>query len=1146
MSSRHPRAAALIDAGLYRGLSRFSELEARIAALPEEIARGDAFEIFVEGYLWTMRVFQSADLWLVGQVPLDVRRALNLPADAKGIDGVFRTKVGQVVPYQVKFRIGRGTLCVADVATFLGLTERASDRLLVSNANRCAPDVENRDGLRLLRGSDFDTLGPDDLAAIAAWLEARPTERSRFVPREDQENALAGIAETLRAHPRATVVMPCGTGKTLVQLWAAERLSPRTVLVLVPSLALLSQTLGEWSRLTSWGDGYEYLCVCSDPTVSAEQDAITIRPTDVPFHVDTDPATVRRFLNRPTSDGVRVVFSTYQSAPVVAIGAQGLAPFDLGIFDEAHKTTGLFGSTFAFALDDTRLPIRKRLFFTATPRHIDIRHRDREGDFRVLSMEDPAVYGPRAYRQTFADAVALGSICDYRVVVAVVDPAEVDHFAIHHGITLVKGDQQATRWVATQIAVSKAIRATGATRVITFHTRVQQADDFASDTPRGIGQYLDEFIVDHVNGAQRVADRKDILSGFRDARRRLVTNARCLTEGVDLPAVDMVVFINPRRSRVDIVQAVGRAMRKPRDGTKTLGYVVVPVLLPPHETADLAEACAETDWEDVVEVLAALREQDARLDEIIRVHQIAKGRGDVFNPRAFAERVMVLGPFVALEALEREISVRVLNELGVRWDEMYGRLVAYKAVHGDCDVPAESRANPQLGFWCNNQRSLARKGRLTADRITRLNALGFCWEPNDALWKEMYQRLVAYRAAHGGDCNVPQDYPADRRLGTWCANQRNFWRRGQLTAERISSLDALGFVWEPLDAVWDEMYARLVVYKAANQNCNVPQGYSGDPGLGRWCRKQRGLRTANRLASERIARLDALGFVWEPLDAVWDEMYSRLAAYHAEHNDCNVPQTYPADLKLGYWCTKQRTLRVKSRLASERIEYLNALGFVWEPLDAAWDEMYSRLVAYKADRDNRDVHEAHPVDAELARWCRKQRQRKRMGTLQSERIARLEALGFAWRAHDAGWDEMYSRLATYKAKHDDCDVSESDDRQLSNWCEGQRREKRKGRLSSARIAQLDKLGFAWEPWDALWNERYRQLVAYRQQHGDCLVPAKFALNPALGKWVSNQRLLNREGKLSQDRKAQLDALGFAWDVKNQSSQPRRSNTGASL
>src|SRR5262249_53971975 len=159
-----------------------------------------------------------------------------------------------------------------------------------------------------------------------------------------------------------------------------------------------------------------------------------------------------------------------------------------------------------------------------------------------------------------------------------------------HGITLVEGDQQATRWVATLIAVKKAIGETRATKVITFHSRVSHAQAFAGCPPRGIQQHLDGFVVDHVNGTMRVADRKAILAGFKDTKKRLVTNARCLTEGVDLPAVDMVVFSNPRKSRVDIVQAVGRAMRKPRDGDKPLGYVVVPVLLAPHETDDVLAA----------------------------------------------------------------------------------------------------------------------------------------------------------------------------------------------------------------------------------------------------------------------------------------------------------------------------------------------------------------------------------------------------------------------------------------------------------------------------------------------------------------------------------------------------------------------------
>jgi len=362
--------------------------------------------------------------------------------------------------------------------------------------------------------------------------------------------------------------MACATGKTRVALWATEQQHPATVLVLVPSLLLLKQLLSEWSQQTLWGDRFEYLCVCSDKAVTRD-DAICLRTTELPFPVDTDPAVVRRFLDRPSTGSVRVVFSTYHSSTVVAEGMRGLSPFDVGIFDEAHKTTGESDATFALALDDARLPIRKRLFFTATPRHVNIRKRDREGDFAVVPMNDPAVYGPRAHTLSFAEAVAQDlNICDYRVVVSVVDPAEVTAFALQHGITLVDGDTHATQWVANQIAVSKAIAETSAHKVITFHSRVAHAQEFMSATSRGIGQFLDGFHVAHVNGTMSVADRAGILRGFADDDCRLVTNARCLTEGVDLPAVDMVVFCSPRKSRIDIIQAIGRAMRQPQRASR--------------------------------------------------------------------------------------------------------------------------------------------------------------------------------------------------------------------------------------------------------------------------------------------------------------------------------------------------------------------------------------------------------------------------------------------------------------------------------------------------------------------------------------------------------------------------------------------------
>jgi predicted helicase len=169
---------------------------------------------------------------------------LNLPKDAKGIDGVFKTRTGSLVPYQVKFRSNRNYLSYTEIAPFLGLTERATDRIVLTNSNELAQDVKNRDAMRTVRGIDFDDLTEDDFRAICAWLRRQPVAIPTPSPYPYQTTALERIAKTFGRSNCAHVVMACGTGKTLVALWAVEQLQPKTVLVLLPSLTLLQQTFG--------------------------------------------------------------------------------------------------------------------------------------------------------------------------------------------------------------------------------------------------------------------------------------------------------------------------------------------------------------------------------------------------------------------------------------------------------------------------------------------------------------------------------------------------------------------------------------------------------------------------------------------------------------------------------------------------------------------------------------------------------------------------------------------------------------------------------------------------------------------------------------------------------------------------------------
>ena len=374
--------------------------------------------------------------------------------------------------------------------------------------------------------------------------------------------------------------MASGTGKTLVGMWAAEQEAPKTVLVLLPSLTLLQQTLREWSKHSN--NPFSYLAVCSDPTVGLkdEEDDDELNQTEVDFRIDTDPLIVRQFLEQPTpTTNIKVIFSTYHSSPIIGEGARGLPPFDFGIFDEAHKTTG-YPSKFSYALSDQNIQIRKRLFPTTTPRHIDIRHRDKEGEFHIYSMDDETVYGPRAHTLTFGAAAEAGIICPYKVIVSVIDKKMVDDFARENGITLVEQDAIAVRWMAKLIVLQQAIKEVDAKKIITFHSRIATAEEFAKNEPRGIAYHLSDYEVRHINGRQNSEERREIIRAFTDAKKGLLTNARVLTEGIDVPAVDMVAFIDPRQSQIDITQAVGRAMRKPRGPTtKTFGYIVVPLFV---------------------------------------------------------------------------------------------------------------------------------------------------------------------------------------------------------------------------------------------------------------------------------------------------------------------------------------------------------------------------------------------------------------------------------------------------------------------------------------------------------------------------------------------------------------------------------------
>lgn len=686
MTSKHSSAARLLSTGIFDGLNSFAEMEGRVSGLANTKEIGDAFEIFAEAYLATQKITQAQEVWPFEAVPLTQRKALSLDTGRDmGVDGTYLTTDGALRAYQVKFRSRRTALTWDDLSTFMGLTDQVTQRVLFTNSETLPDLMRDRSGFVAIRGSDLDRLTAEDFEAIRQWLHSGQAKLPHKQPMPHQQEALSAIAQGLATNDRATVVMACGTGKSLVSLWAAEQQTATTLLVLVPSLALVRQLLHEWLRETALPQ-FTFMCVCSDPTVAKGADDVIVHQADLDFPVTTNSKVVGQFLGKPFN-GTKIVFSTYQSAQVVAEGmpkdADGkLQPFDLGIFDEAHKTASREGTRFSFALADANLPIRKRLFFTATPRHYDVRKKDKEGENTlVYSMDRPEVYGPVVHALSFAEAARRGIICDYKVVISVVTSAMVDDYLLQHGEVLVDGNAVKARQVALQVALQKAVEKYGVSRIFTFHGSVKAARSFTSDDSEGIRQHLPGFTTLHVSGEMATSRREDQMKAFRQADKAVISNARCLTEGVDVPAVDMVAFISPRKSKVDIVQATGRAMRK--SPGKEFGYVMVPLFVEQASNESIDEALKRTGFDDVWDLLGAMKEQDEVLTDIIREMREDKGRTGGYNEGRFAERVEVLGPSVSVETIRGAITAECLERLGASWDERFGELFAYKAEHGN-------------------------------------------------------------------------------------------------------------------------------------------------------------------------------------------------------------------------------------------------------------------------------------------------------------------------------------------------------------------------------------------------------------------------------------------------------------------------------
>jgi superfamily II DNA or RNA helicase len=803
--------------------------------------------------------------------------------------------------------------------------------------------------------------------------------------------------------------MASGTGKTLVALWAAEQAGSHSTLVLVPSLALMAQTIREWRA--ERGAAFAAVAVCSDVSV-AVQDEGRRSIDEVAGHatVTREPAAIAAFLGLDAPEP-KVVFGTYQSSPHIAVAQDrhGAPAFDLAIADEAHRTVGTPGRSFSLIVDATSLRAHKRLFLTATPRLMTTHSRRRAAEDRVavFDMDDDAAYGPLLHELSFGEAIARGLLADYRVLVSVCareDFCAIAERADHLRVGGVVGDAAS---VAAGATLLDAMRRHDMRTVVTFHNRVRAAEEFAADlslladaaggsappagtiTGLSVSGWMPESLRDHALERLRAPDAGE---------RVLVSNARCLAEGVDVPALDAVAFVQPRGSAVDIVQAVGRVLRS-AEGKQTAN-ILIPVLLDEGGRADPSAALETSAFRTVWETLRALRSHDSRLasrlDALRRDPDADPGDALAGLVEVQSSRPLPRGFLTAFHAETVEQTTQA-GWAYIAALERFAARVGHARPHYE-HVEGELR----LGAWVRSVRRQDARGRVPKDLTAALESLpGWTWDARDFRWNEGFSRLSAFAAEHGhswpGASHVTDDGYA---LGAWAANQRKLHAQRRLSTRRIAQLEGLpGWRWAQPD--WEERFARARAFVEARGRLPA-RGDAHASGLYRWLATQRERHRRGNLSDDQRSRLETLdGWRWDMRPDPIQRGIALLRRFAEREGHLRIPTGHlERGLRLDRFASSLRKRNRRGELSDEARALAESIpGWTWVARrEARWERAFRALVAFHERRGHLRIPRRHVEDGvRLDSWASGQRAAHARGTLPAERRARLEALpGWSW------------------------------------------------------------------------------------------------------------------------------------------------------
>lgn len=584
--------------------------------------KGDLFEI-ITFYLFKLCPVLNNNLeeiWLWNNIPNNILKNLNLPTKDKGIDLLAEIK-GNYYAIQCKFRQDiNNTITWKELSTFPGLSFGLNNKIkggfFVTNTFDLCKEIEKSEKIESIYGDFFDNLPNNFFENICNDLSKKELVKyNKLVPLPYQNKCINKCKEYFTKNSRGYIEMACGTGKSITSYWIDKIFACTKTVIFVPSLYLLSQFYIEWvNQSYAEQSKITYFLIGSDADIDNQDQKYKSNG----LLLFTDPEVIREYINK--TKGKLVIICTYQSSDKLAQACNKNIIFDLGIFDEAHKTVGRVNKQFSMMLTDNRITIKERLFMTATPK-IYNGTLDNDNNEEILSMDNEKYYGKQIFQYNTGNAIDDDRLVEYQLITILTTNKEIQENIKKNKLVQYKDNftEEESNYLGTILILLKELQNSTCNHLITYHNTVNRAKKFR-DFLIIINDILyknKKIYIDSLDGSTSMTKRKKIIKEYIQSEKGILSSSRVLNEGVNIPIIDSICFVDTRYSTIDIVQCIGRSLRK--FDKKRLAHIFIPTFI-----ENIDDDNNNNAYGNVIRILKSMKSTDYGITEYFIFKDVGK------------------------------------------------------------------------------------------------------------------------------------------------------------------------------------------------------------------------------------------------------------------------------------------------------------------------------------------------------------------------------------------------------------------------------------------------------------------------------------------------------------------------------------------